>query len=105
MTGRSSFSPARTRRTRAERARTLTDIQSRASPRSIGGIGATAASMPGTNRGRSAIGRATRRTTAFTRSSRVTRNGAENMLGPFLGGGRISPADVANMIEETSLVN
>jgi hypothetical protein len=80
-----SVSPASIRRISADSARNLADIQPCAIPRSTGEIGsrAEASTAPGPDRARSATGRATRRTTAFTRSSRVTRNGAENIVWSF----------------------
>jgi hypothetical protein len=65
------------RRVSADSARSLRRNQSRARPRITG------ESATGTASARSAPTRATRRTTAFTRSSRVERNGAENIFWSF----------------------
>jgi hypothetical protein len=74
------------RRISAESARSLADIQPFTIPRSTGEIGAEteSAASVGAIRIRSTPGRATRRTTAFTRFSRVERNGAENIFGVLL---------------------
>jgi hypothetical protein len=81
----SSGVPASMRRISAESARNLADIHPFTSARSTGGIDPDAAgeTSAGNGRTRSAAGRATRRTIAFTRSSRVTRNGAENIFWSF----------------------
>jgi hypothetical protein len=80
--GRSSSSPVSIRRMTVESARSLARIQSRAAPRSTGEIAcALGAEAPAAiRRTRSATGRATRRTTAFTRCSKVERSGAENIF-------------------------
>jgi hypothetical protein len=94
-TGGASVSPARMRPVNTESARTLAAIHARARPRNTGEIDAGASTLID-GRACSAAGRVTRRTIAFTRSSTVTRNGAgRNIWTPFLGGGRISPADMA----------
>jgi hypothetical protein len=85
----SGVSPASMRRSRIDMARSLAEIQLRASPRSTGdtgGIGSSpgSAAARALHSTRAAAGLVTRRTTAFTRSSRVTRNGAENIYGVLL---------------------
>jgi hypothetical protein len=84
----------------------LADIQPFASPRTTGETGPPVALPAGEDIARSTAGLATRCTIAFTRSSRVTRNGAaENIGNSFSGGGRISPADTVNIHNLTSKVN
>jgi hypothetical protein len=75
--------PASIRRNSAERARSGADSQSRAGPRSSLDGPSTdpcARVWRETGRTRATPGRATRRTTAFTRRSGVARNGAENIF-------------------------
>jgi hypothetical protein len=83
-----NVSPASMRRVSAESARSLACIQPRAKARSTGETGAVCAVAAGTGalRIRSATGPATRRTTAFTRCSRVERNGAANIFRSFSEG-------------------
>jgi hypothetical protein len=76
----SSRSPASIRRISAESARSRVRNQPCATSRNTGEISRSGDGAR-IRHARSATGRATRRTTAFTRRSRVERNGAGNMFG------------------------
>jgi hypothetical protein len=83
--GKVTVSPAASRRVSASSAATRLNIQLRARPRATGATGGVAVPSAGAACTRPNPGPATRRTTAFTRFSRVMRSGAENILGSFSG--------------------